>query len=64
MRLFVITMVVATTIIYIHFRITQYISAIVFKNEESGLSAISYLILVLIMIISWILYLYCQPLTS
>lgn len=58
MRLFVITMVVATTIIYIHFRITQYVSAIVFKNEESGLSVISNLILVFLMIISWILYLY------
>mgnify|MGYP000054461901 FL=1 len=58
MRLFVIIMVVATTIIYIHFRFTQYISAIVFKNEESGLSVISNLILVFLMIISWILYLY------
>lgn len=58
MRLFVIIMVVATTIIYIHFRITQYVSAIVFKNEESGLSVISNLILVFLMIISWILYLY------
>lgn len=60
MRLFVISCVVTTTIIYIHFRITQYVSAIVFKNEESGLSVISNLILVFLMIISWILYLYYE----
>ena len=58
MRLFVISCVVATTIIYIHSRFAQYVSAIVFKNEESGLSVISNLILVFLMIISWILYLY------
>jgi len=58
MRLIVISAVVISTILYIHLRITQYVSALVFKNEESGLSAISNLILVFLMIISWILYLY------